>query len=41
MRNNTRRLIAIACLTAAAPMLLPAQSANAWIAAGGWGATSK
>ena len=37
MRNNTRRLIVCACLTAAAPMVLPAQTASAWIAAGGWG----
>lgn len=37
MRNSTRRLIVCACMAAAAPMVLPAQSANAWIAAGGWG----
>ena len=35
MRSKTGRLI-VAGLVAAAPMVLPAHSANAWVAAGGW-----
>jgi len=37
MRKHTRRLIVLAAVAAAAPMILPAQPVNAWIAAGGWG----
>ena len=35
MRSKTSRLI-VAGLMAAAPMVLPARSAHAWVAAGGW-----